>query len=547
MGKIKDIVSLFWQLLNQFLPLILLQAATYSILSAYYILLRPILMQSLFSALESVNLNQTVEVCVLYTCLLLAGVAFCYVNNVILDSRFYRIMHDTIADIFSRWHVNRNEIEDEGTVFQDVTDGATSMVGAPIHFFNFFMTAGVLIYLLFISEGAFRSLPWILSIVFTILVGVHIWQFRLLRKRRDIQQERCGAAEEDFQQLISEIQVLRQHDYFEQRRETYKACRLNAWKAKFAVERGGAAGEFLTNTLIAFAFAGLFVTVLLEENRDFVTVANVAVAVALLQSVAQNVGELMCSLRCVADVVVPLERVSELLHDTTEHTVLDTSKPAVSIECGREYIKLEKGQKAAIVGCNGSGKTTLLNQIAGIPYQRLDVKISVFGQTAENLSFENRRQVISVAPKEENLFDASTEENILMNAEDYEDEKLWKIVNVLQAEELLDYRKSQLSGGQAKMTNLLRSCIHDCSVLLVDEPTSSLDGQNAGKAMELLYETAKEKLLVAVTHDMEVLKDFDLILYMENLSLTFAGDYTAFLESPYYEKLQKNVKTILDN
>lgn len=91
--------------------------------------------------------------------------------------------------------------------------------------------------------------------------------------------------------------------------------------------------------------------------------------------------------------------------------------------------------------------------------------------------------------------------------------------------------------------NLMRACIHSARIVLADEPTASLDAENAGKTMEMLHRCTKGKLLVVVTHDPESLKDFDRIIIMEKLQPIFVGNYEEVQKSTEYQRwLKQNIR-----
>ena len=75
-------------------------------------------------------------------------------------------------------------------------------------------------------------------------------------------------------------------------------------------------------------------------------------------------------------------------------------------------------------------------------------------------------------------------------------------------------RPAKLSGGQRQRTAIARAMINNPSVLFADEPTASLDHENACSVMEILKEYGKDKLVLVITHDRSILKDADSIIEM---------------------------------
>lgn len=76
----------------------------------------------------------------------------------------------------------------------------------------------------------------------------------------------------------------------------------------------------------------------------------------------------------------------------------------------------------------------------------------------------------------------------------------------------LDKIPAKLSGGQRQRVAIARAMMNDPAVLFADEPTASLDHENAYLVMDRLREYAKERLVIVITHDHSILKDTDLTI-----------------------------------
>lgn len=81
-------------------------------------------------------------------------------------------------------------------------------------------------------------------------------------------------------------------------------------------------------------------------------------------------------------------------------------------------------------------------------------------------------------------------------------------------EQEIHKRPAKLSGGQRQRVAIARAMINNPSVLFADEPTASLDHENAFAVMEILKEYAKDRLVLVITHDRSILKDASCIIEM---------------------------------
>ena len=161
-----------------------------------------------------------------------------------------------------------------------------------------------------------------------------------------------------------------------------------------------------------------------------------------------------------------------------------------------------------IVGKSGSGKSTLLNLIGGLdrPDQGsilIDGKDIVKMKEKELAAYRARK--IGFVFQEYNLLSGMTvEENLLLATDRKVDDK--EIDGLLSKVGLLSFKKKKvelLSGGEKQRVALVRAMLKDCRIILSDEPTGSLDSENAENMFSLLKEVSKDRLVLVVTHDRE--------------------------------------------
>jgi putative ABC transport system ATP-binding protein len=190
---------------------------------------------------------------------------------------------------------------------------------------------------------------------------------------------------------------------------------------------------------------------------------------------------------------------------------------------------LEPGAFYALVGKSGSGKTTLLSLLAGLE-QPESGEISVNGENLRDMDLDQyRRKQVSVIYQNYNLFPLMTvQENVmyplLLN-------KQTKAQAAERAQRTLDrvglgatYQKrlpAMLSGGEQQRVAIARALAVNARLILADEPTGNLDGENAGQIVALLKRLAHEEncCVVVVTHDMGIAEAADRVFRMESGSL----------------------------
>ena len=177
-------------------------------------------------------------------------------------------------------------------------------------------------------------------------------------------------------------------------------------------------------------------------------------------------------------------------------------------------INLKFGNKGLIclVGESGSGKSTLLNIIGGLE-QPDGGKIIFNGNNIKKIdsSFYSN-QLVSFINQNYNLIDKYTVlENILLPIELRRIRSpcnVDKILKMLGIYSLKNKKVITLSGGEKQRVAIARCIVQNTRVILADEPTGALDSENAYSVMRILKNLSKEKLVIVVTHNMELANTF---------------------------------------
>jgi len=185
------------------------------------------------------------------------------------------------------------------------------------------------------------------------------------------------------------------------------------------------------------------------------------------------------------------------------------------------------GEFIAVIGPSGSGKTTLLAMVGGL-LTPTDGKITVSGRDIARLSSsqlaEFRRQSIGYVFQANNLLPYLTaRENLLVMraigaGRGASKERADQLLNELGLEKRANAAATELSGGERQRVAIARALMNDPELVLVDEPTASLDSSRGKQVVELLIEEtkARNKLAIMVTHDLDMAVKADRIFEMRD-------------------------------
>ncbi|AOE86886.1 type I secretion system permease/ATPase [Pseudomonas sp. TCU-HL1] len=202
---------------------------------------------------------------------------------------------------------------------------------------------------------------------------------------------------------------------------------------------------------------------------------------------------------------------------------------------------IRPGEKIGIIGRSGSGKSSLAKLIVGL-YQADSGSLLVDGTDIRQLDVSELRHNVGYVPQDIQLFSGTLRDNLMAGARYVEDEP------VLQAAELsgvhefarlhpqgyelqVGERGQNLSGGQRQNVALARALLLDPPILLLDEPTSSMDNPGEERLKERLAAVIANKTLLLVTHRASMLSLVDRLLIIDRGRVIADGPKEAVMEA----------------
>ena len=195
--------------------------------------------------------------------------------------------------------------------------------------------------------------------------------------------------------------------------------------------------------------------------------------------------------------------------------------------------KLKPGEHVGVLGRIGSGKSTLQKLIMGL-YQPTDGAVLVDGIDMRQLDPAELRQQVGYVPQEATLFYGSLRENLVLAHPHASDDDILRAARLAGLHSFVDAhprgfdmavgeRGDSLSGGQRKAISLARSIIHDPPILVLDEPTGSMDHSSEAWVKKQLNDYAKGKTMLVVTHRTSLLDMVDRIIVIDGGQIVADG------------------------
>jgi len=179
-------------------------------------------------------------------------------------------------------------------------------------------------------------------------------------------------------------------------------------------------------------------------------------------------------------------------------------------------LRFEPGERVAILGRIGSGKSTILRIVAGL-YRPSDGMVDVDGIDLRQLDPSDFRAGVGYVPQDSRLFNGTLRDNVLLGRPGADPTRLAAVAKLTGLARVAEGHPmgwdlpvgesgALLSGGQRQLVALTRSLITEPRILLMDEPTSSMDAQSELAFLRQLKEAAKDITLIMVTHRPAVLE-----------------------------------------
>ena len=348
------------------------------------------------------------------------------------------------------------------------------------------------------------------------------------------------------------------------------------------LKAAGAQGQFLRKyerNMVAAAVASLqarklssWINNIAMVMQQFVTVAMIFWGVYLIQDGQLTSGALMASVMFGSRAIAPLgsvvalasrwqgaraallalNRVMALPVETASSAPLATPKlsgqvrlaevgfgyPDAAGNAGHAVLKsinlaIQPGERVALLGRIGSGKSTILRLIGGL-YQPRDGRVEVDGIDLRQLDALDYRAQIGFVSQEPRLFNANLRDNVLLGRVLADAGRLAEVARLTGLDRVaaghpqgfamaVGESGCLLSGGQRQLVALARALVTQPRILLLDEPTSSMDAQSEALFVKQLKAATQGVTLVAVTHRPAVLDLVDRVVVVDNGKVVMDG------------------------
>jgi len=211
--------------------------------------------------------------------------------------------------------------------------------------------------------------------------------------------------------------------------------------------------------------------------------------------------------------------------------------------------QVKEGELLGIVGPSGAGKSTITSLLLRF-YEATGGQILLDGKDITDYKLSEYRSLFAIVPQEVLLFNGTIGENIGYGNPGASKEQILVAAEKANAmefitnfpeglETVVGERGVQLSGGQRQRIAIARAVLHDPSILILDEATSSLDSTSERLVQDALEELMKNRTSVVIAHRLSTLQKASHILVIDNGEVVESGSHEKLISHPdgLYRKL----------
>lgn len=199
---------------------------------------------------------------------------------------------------------------------------------------------------------------------------------------------------------------------------------------------------------------------------------------------------------------------------------------------------IEKSKKYAFVGKNGAGKSTIINLLLRL-YEPDSGEILLNGKDLKEYKYSEIKGIYSTVLQHSSRYPITIREYLTLGLKDVPDEKIIKALNDVGLDEVMEDKSitldtelgklssdsMELSGGQWQRLSIAKALISDRQIMILDEPTSSIDPIREKEIYDMFNVASKDKTTILISHRLGSTKFADIIFVVENGAIIESGSH----------------------
>ena len=327
----------------------------------------------------------------------------------------------------------------------------------------------------------------------------------------------------------------------------------SAWKSQFLSGMMMPIMQFVGNLgYVAEVILGGYLAM-----KSVIEVGDIQSFIQYVRNFTQPIQQVAQVANMLQSTAAASERVFEFLEEEEEEQTVTDSVPADDLEGRVEFdhvhfgynpdhiiindfsVKVEPGQKIAIVGPTGAGKTTMVKLLMRF-YDVNEGVIKVDGHDIRDFNRSELRKMFGMVLQDTWLFKGSIEENIRYGKLDATHEEVVEAAKAAHVHRFvqtlpggynmeLNEEASNVSQGQKQLLTIARAILEDPKILILDEATSSVDTRTEIQIQKAMDNLMRGRTSFIIAHRLSAIRDADLILVMKDGDIVEQGNHEELL------------------
>lgn len=294
----------------------------------------------------------------------------------------------------------------------------------------------------------------------------------------------------------------------------------------------------------------------IQYLKDFNRPMNV------ITQVISNLQMAMATVDRVCEILDLDEEENGEIGDISFNSSIEFKNVSFSYKKGKEVLKnfnlkINKGEKIAIVGKTGAGKTTIVNLLMGF-YDNYEGQILIDGISIRDIDKKEYRKLVSMVLQDTWLFEGTIKENIVFDKH-ISDNKLSTILSKSKILHMIEGLPGELnfcineetnniSMGEKQLLTIARALVADPEILILDEATSNVDTRIEYLINHSMSTLMKNRTSIVIAHRLSTIIESDKIIVIKNGSILESGTHKELLKNKdYYYELYTSQFDINEN
>ena len=441
-------------------------------------------------------------------------------EKLMLDLRARLFRH--VQRISLAYHDTRGTADSIYRVQSDATSIQTIAVDGVIPFVTALVTLGSMVLVVALIDPLLASI----ALVITPILLVLTWSYRRRLRQRHREVKRLeSSALSVVQEVLGSLRVVKAFGQEEREEERFVDRSSAGMRARIRVTIVDSSFGLLTGIVTAAGSAVVLFVGFRQVQRNALTLGDLMLVIGYLSSLYAPLATITKRVTKLQSAFASAERVLSLLDEPREVSERPHAR-RLERASGHVVFDVEPGARIGIAGRTGAGKTTLVSLMTRF-YDPTAGAILLDGVDLRDYRLADLRKQFAIVLQEPVLFSTSIRENISYARPQASTEEIMAAAQAAHAHEFIEAlpdgydtrvgeRGMTLSGGERQRISLARAFLKDAPILILDEPTSSVDLRTEAVIMEAMGRLMSGRTAFLIAHRLSTIEDCDRVLEIES-------------------------------